>query len=60
MCDHHDPLDDDLDAIFGSPAPASDGAGFAQRALSNATSTVTFEEPCDKCRGPICADRWGW
>ena len=45
----HD-LDDDLSDLLGG---ADDAAEFAKAVLAPAkvTSTVTFEEPCDKCRG---------
>lgn len=45
----HD-LDDDLSDLLGG---AGDAAEFAKAVLAprNVTSTVTFEEPCDKCRG---------
>ena len=48
----HDRLDDDLSDLLGGEL-ASDAAAFAQDVLAprNVTSTVTFEEPCDKCRG---------
>lgn len=45
----HDHLDDDLSDIFGGDYEAP--AAFAKAALSNATSTITYEEPCDKCSG---------
>lgn len=45
----HD-LDDDFSDLFGG-TPASDAPAFAKRALSNATSTRTFEQPCAKCSG---------
>lgn len=55
-CPHGpDPLDDDLDALLGpldaSAVPAAQAA--AQTALNarTVTSTRTFEEDCDKCRG---------
>lgn len=51
MCDHHDPLDDDLDAIFGALGEGVDpvaATNFATAALSNA---VRYEEKCFKCRG---------
>lgn len=43
---HHD-LDDDLSDLIG------DADAFARAVLAprNVTSTVTFEEKCDKCRG---------
>lgn len=46
----HDRLDDDLSDLFGG---ANDAAEFAKAVLAprNVTSTVTFEEKCDKCRG---------
>jgi len=45
----HD-LDDDLSDLLGG---ADDAAEFAKAVLAPAkvTSTVTFEEPCDKCHG---------
>lgn len=45
MCAHHDDLNDDLSDIFG------DASTFAKKALSNATSTVTYEDKCAACSG---------
>lgn len=50
MCNHpncHHDLDDDLSDLVG------DADAFARAVLAprNVTSTVTFEEKCDKCRG---------
>jgi hypothetical protein len=48
----HDRLDDDLSDLFGGDDyDVAEGASFASRALARNTSTVTFEEKCDKCRG---------
>lgn len=44
----HDHLDDDLSDLTGGVSAAAD---FARAALSNATSTRTFEEKCEDCRG---------
>lgn len=44
----HDHLDDDLSDLTGGISAAAD---FARAALSNATSTRTFEEKCEDCRG---------
>lgn len=45
----HDRLDDDLSDLLG---PAPEAAEFARDVLSrNVTSTVTFEERCEDCRG---------
>jgi hypothetical protein len=43
----HDALDDDISDIFG------DADAFARSVLAPAkvTSAITYEEPCDKCRG---------
>jgi hypothetical protein len=43
----HDALDDDFSDIFG------DADAFARSVLAPAkvTSAITYEEPCDKCRG---------
>jgi len=57
MCDspncRHDDLNDDLSDIFGAPSTdrIAEGAAFAQAALANATSSVTYEEKCPDCRG---------
>lgn len=56
MCDqpncHHD-LDDDLSDLLGAPADIAAADQFARAVLAprNVTSTVTFEEKCDACRG---------
>jgi len=48
----HDHLDDDLSDIFGdAPIDVPAAAAFAKDALARATSTITYEEKCDKCRG---------
>lgn len=56
MCDqpncHHD-LDDDLSDLLGAPIDIAAADQFARTVLAprNVTSTVTFEEKCDACRG---------
>lgn len=48
----HDRLDDDLSDLFGGEVTnVAAAADFARAAMSRPTSTVTFEEKCDKCRG---------
>lgn len=56
MCDqpncHHD-LDDDLSDLLGAPGDIAAADQFARAVLAprNVTSTVTFEEKCEACRG---------
>lgn len=47
---HHD-LDDDLSDLLGGDLDAADQFARAVLAPRNVTSTVTFEEKCDACRG---------
>ena len=50
----HDRLDDDLSDLFGgASSDAADAVYFAKSVLapSKVTSTVTFEEKCEACRG---------
>lgn len=48
-CSHD--LNDDLSDLFPGAASIDAADTFARKALANATSTVTFEETCDACRG---------
>lgn len=47
----HDGLDDDLSDIFGDLPADTDASTFAKAALSNANSTITYEETCPACNG---------
>lgn len=60
MCNNsncsHDPLNDDLDDLFGGATTnADDAAAFAKAAFSRVTHDpvrkATFEEKCPQCRG---------